>query len=138
MGDGHDVGSHSWGHERPGSSRVAVFRDLVRASRAIHRAAGVRPRWFRPPYAKWSGSLVLSARLAGMRTVMWDADSRDWETEDPADLVERVLRSTTAGSIVLFHDREGLATVDALPAIIENLRIQGLETVSVPSLLRGD
>jgi peptidoglycan-N-acetylglucosamine deacetylase len=135
--EGHEIGSHSWGHERPGRSAAAVFGDLVRTSGTIRRAAGMRPRYFRPPYAKLTPGLSRIARLAGMRTVMWDADSRDWETDDPAEIVERVLRSTRAGSIVLFHDRDGLTTVDALPSIIENLGIQGLETVTVSSLVTG-
>jgi peptidoglycan/xylan/chitin deacetylase (PgdA/CDA1 family) len=134
--EGHEIGSHSWGHDRPSRRRVAAFRNLVRTSVAIRRAAGVRPRWFRPPYAKWSRGLILTARVAGMRTVIWDADPRDWETVDPGEVVEQVLRSTRAGSIVLLHDG-GAATVEALPSIIDNLRIQGLEMVTVSMLLGG-
>jgi peptidoglycan-N-acetylglucosamine deacetylase len=132
--EGHEVASHTWGHGRPGSSHAAMFRDLVRASVAIRRAAGARPRSFRPPYAKWTPGTLRAARLAGMRTVTWDVDPRDWEVDDPADLVERVLRSTRAGSIVLLHDRGG-ATVRALPSIVDNLRVQGLDTVTVAELL---
>jgi peptidoglycan/xylan/chitin deacetylase (PgdA/CDA1 family) len=133
---GHEIGSHSWSHERPGRSRAAVLRDLIRGSLAIRRIIGVRPRWFRPPYAQWTPGLMRVARLAGMRTVTWDVDPRDWEIDDAAEVVEQVLRSARAGSIVLLHDDRG-ATVEALSSMIDNLRIQGLETVTVSTLLDG-
>jgi peptidoglycan-N-acetylglucosamine deacetylase len=132
--EGHEIGSHSWGHERPGRSHVAVFRDLVRTSLAIRRAAGALPRRFRPPYAQSTHGLVRTARFAGMRTVTWDADPRDWEIDEPADVVEQVLRSTRPGSIVLLHDG-GRGTIDALPSIIENLRAQALDLVTLSCLL---
>jgi len=134
--EGHEIGSHSWGHERPGRTGATVFRDLIRTSLAIHRVAGVRPRWFRPPYAQSTPRLVRAARLAGMRTVTWDVDPRDWERGDPGDVVEQVLRSARGGSIVVLHDG-GPATVDALPSIVDNLRIQGLDLVTVSTLLGG-
>jgi peptidoglycan/xylan/chitin deacetylase (PgdA/CDA1 family) len=134
--EGHEIGSHSWGHDRPGRSQPAVLRDLVRASVAIRRAAGASPRWFRPPYARFTRGLMLTARLAGMGTVTWDVDPRDWERDDPGDVVEEVLRSTRSGSIVLLHDG-GPATVESLPSIVENLRLQGLDLVTVSDLLRS-
>jgi peptidoglycan-N-acetylglucosamine deacetylase len=69
-----------------------------------------------------------------MRTVTWDVDPRDWEKDDPGDVVEQVLRSTRAGSIVLLHEGRG-STLDALPSIVSNLRIQGLEMVTIGALL---
>jgi peptidoglycan-N-acetylglucosamine deacetylase len=134
--EGHEIGSHSWGHDRAGRSHPAVLRDLVRASVAIRRAAGAPPRWFRPPYARFTRGLMLTARLAGMGTVTWDVDPRDWERDDPGDVVEEVLRSTRSGSIVLLHDG-GPATVESLPSIVENLRLQGLDMVTVSHLLRS-
>lgn len=130
---GHEIGSHSWSHDRPGRTHAAMLRDLIRSSLAIRRVAGVRPRWFRPPYANWTPGLVRVARLAGMQTLTWDADPRDWEIDDAAEVVERVLRSARAGSIVLLHDGRR-ATVEALPSTIDNLRTQGLDPVTVSAL----
>jgi peptidoglycan/xylan/chitin deacetylase (PgdA/CDA1 family) len=133
--DGHEVGSHSWSHGRPGRSRAAFLWELARTSFAIRRAAGEIPHCFRPPYAKWTPRLVQAARLAGMRTVAWDVDSRDWESDDPAEVVERVMRSARPGSIVLLHEGTREVTIDALPSILDNLSAQGLATVTVSSLL---
>lgn len=132
--EGHEIGSHSWRHEEPGRSSISGLRELLRTSAAIRRASGARPRWFRPPYSRSTPSLVRTARLAGMRTVTWDVDPRDWELDDPADIVEQVLRSARAGSIVVFHEgRRG--TVDAVASIVENLEVLGLELVTVTELL---
>jgi len=135
--EGHEIGSHSWRHEGPARSRVVLLTELFRTSVAIRAASGVRPRWFRPPYSRSTPTLVRAARLAGMRTVTWDVDPRDWERDDPADIVERVLRSTRAGSIVVFHE-DRPATVAAIASVVENLKLMGLETVTVTELLDGE
>jgi len=136
--EGHEVGSHSWSHSRPGRGRLAVGAELLRTSFAIWRAAGAFPRCFRAPYAKSTPGLVRAARLLRMRTIGWDVDPRDWEIDDPAEVVERVLRSARPGSVVVLHEGAGAgSTVDALPSLLQNLRAQGLTTVTVSELLAG-
>ncbi len=135
MAEGHEIGSHSWSHHRGQRFGPAFIRDLVRTSIAIRRAAGVFPRWFRPPYAQWTPGMRRAVRLAGMRPVTWDVDPRDWETDDPATVVELVLRSAQPGSIVLLHDRRDGVAVAALPSIVDNLRAQGLAMVTISALL---
>jgi peptidoglycan/xylan/chitin deacetylase (PgdA/CDA1 family) len=135
VAEGHEIGSHSWSHERHQHPGPAFVRDLVRTSIAIRRAAGVFPRWFRPPYARWTPGIGRAARLAGMATVTWDVDPRDWEADDAATVVERVLLSTQPGSIVLLHEGGGGLGVEALPSLLDNLRAQDLKFVSVSALL---
>jgi peptidoglycan/xylan/chitin deacetylase (PgdA/CDA1 family) len=133
--EGHELGSHSWSHERNQHPGPSFVRDLVRTSVAIRRAAGVFPRWFRPPYSHWTPGIGRAARLAGMATVTWDVDPRDWEADDAGAVVERVLRSTQPGSIVLLHEGGGGLAVTALPSILDNLQAQDLAIVTVSALL---
>jgi peptidoglycan/xylan/chitin deacetylase (PgdA/CDA1 family) len=135
VAEGHELGSHSWDHARPGRNHLRSWVDLVRTSRAIARAAGARPRWFRPPYAAWSPGLGAAAALAGMRTVTWDVDPRDWETADAALVARRVGDSTLPGSIILLHETAGGVAVEALGEIVEALHSRGLATVTVTELL---
>jgi peptidoglycan/xylan/chitin deacetylase (PgdA/CDA1 family) len=134
--EGHEIGSHSWRHGGPARSRVTLLTEPFRTSAAIRGASGARPRWFRPPYARSTPALVRAARLAGMRTVTWDVDPRDWERDEVADIVEQVLRSTRAGSIVVFHE-DRPPTVAAIASVVRNLKLMGLETVTVTQLLDG-
>ena len=133
--EGHELGSHSWAHGRLGERPVRDLLDLLRSSRAIRSAAGVSPRWFRPPYAGWTPRLIRVARLAGMGTVTWDVDPRDWERDDPESVVQEVVASAGPGSIVVLHDRADGLAADALPGIAAGLRDRGLALVTVSDLL---
>ncbi len=79
------------------------------------------------------------ARLAGMATVGWDVDPRDYETPGADAIVARVLAGARAGSIVLLHDdRRALEpTVEAVARIVPVLQAAGHELVTVSELLRG-
>jgi peptidoglycan/xylan/chitin deacetylase (PgdA/CDA1 family) len=134
--EGHDVGSHLWSHGRGARPGATLVRELLRTSTAIRRVTGTSPRWFRPPYGRSTPAVGWIARAAGMRTVTWDVDSRDWEAAGPADVVERVLRSARPGSIVLLHEGSNGLAVEALPSIVDNLRVQGLRAVTLSDLLR--
>ena len=134
--EGHDLGSHSWSHERAPQPGAAFADDLARTSTAIERAAGIVPLWFRPPYADFTPDTVRAARRAGMDTVTWDTDPRDWEADDAGTVAERVVYSALPGSIVLLH--EGELAVQALPSILDGLHAIGLVPVTVSALLATD
>lgn len=133
--EGHELGSHSWAHGRLGERPVRDLVDLLRSSHAIRSAAGVSPRWFRPPYAGWTPRLIRGARLAGMGTVTWDVDPRDWESDDPRSVIQDVVSSAGPGSIVVLHDRPDGIAADALPGIVAGLRDRGLALATVSGLL---
>ncbi len=138
--EGHEVGSHAYRHDRLARRPRAAHRQLRRTNAALEETTGVTPRVFRPPYGAWSRGLVLSARLAGLRTVTWDVDPRDWEAPGAEAIHERVVSAVKPGSIVLLHDeRRALEqTVVAVGAVLRELGGRGYEFVTVSELLGWD
>lgn len=137
LAEGHEVGVHGWRHEALAGRPGAALRDLARGRLALRRAGGRWPQVFRAPYGAVSPGVVGAARLAGMTTVGWDVDPRDYETPG-ADLIEaRVLAGAGNGSIVLLHDdRRALQpTVDAVARVVPVLQAAGHELVTVSELL---
>src|ERR1700722_1516882 len=104
-GRGHEIGNHTETHPSLvwlTSSRVA--EELDRCDEAIWSAAGVRPRWMRPPYGYRNpllSSVVTRRGSAGV--AMWSVAARDWKTEAAEPVIER-LRRARGGDIVLLHD----------------------------------
>jgi peptidoglycan-N-acetylglucosamine deacetylase len=137
VAEGHELGVHGWRHRdltaQPGRSGA----ELVRARSAIRAAAGVASRVFRPPFGKVSPALVRVARAAGLLTVTWDVDPRDFEEPGAEAIRMRVAARVRPGSIVLLHDdRPGLAaTAAALPGILDDLGDRSLAPVTVSELL---
>lgn len=128
--EGHSVQNHSWDHE----SMLSLGYDsrkheIVDTNIRILEITGVSPKCFRPPYGATNSKVKEMANDNGLDISLWDVDTRDWEHPGADALVEHVATHTNNNSIILFHDGGGSRqdTVDALPAILEQLSGKGFE-----------
>jgi peptidoglycan/xylan/chitin deacetylase (PgdA/CDA1 family) len=135
--DGDAIGDHSFTHADLAKDGVFARVEIEQTKRAIERASGYVPCLFRAPFGDVSPALLGEARAAGLVTVQWDVDPRDWSLPGPDRILATVLTQARDGSIVLMHDGGGPReqTVEALPAIIQSLRGRGFQLVTVPQLL---
>jgi len=103
-----------------------------RTSAAIQQATGVSPTLFRPPYGATNATISATAEQLGLRPVLWNVDSLDWERPGTNAIVRNVLSTASNGSIVLMHDGGGdrSETVQALPQIITELQQRGFVFVT--------
>jgi peptidoglycan/xylan/chitin deacetylase (PgdA/CDA1 family) len=88
---GHALGNHTDTHPNLllcGPRKTE--EELKRCVNAIREAAGVEPRWFRPPFGVRSPWLSEIVHRHGMQTVMWTLIPGDWRVK-PADwLIKRM------------------------------------------------
>ena len=65
--------------------------------------------------------------------VLWTIDSRDWANLNADTIVKKVKAQVKNGGVILLHDGGGnrAATIEALPEIIEYLRMEGYEFVTL-------
>ncbi|GIG92202.1 polysaccharide deacetylase family protein [Plantactinospora endophytica] len=119
------VANHSWNHAHMTSmSQSQMQSDLSQTSSAIQSATGVRPQLFRPPYGETNSTLQSVASSLGMRQVIWDVDSQDWNGASVSQIVSNAGR-LQAGQVILMHD--GIQnTRDAIPQIMANLTSRNL------------
>ena len=102
---GHEIGLHGDVHvELPGLPFRRQLGDLRRGRRDVEALLGVRVRWFRPPYGKQEPETVLACRLAGMRPLLWNSSSHDWQDDTYADQLTHASAGLRPGAIVLLHD----------------------------------
>ena len=136
---GHELGNHSWSHQRMVFKSPAFHRRELADTDARIRAAGhTGPIHFRPPYGK---RLILLPWLLSQQqrlTVMWDIEPES----DPAidgntdAIVRHVLERVQPGSILLLHPmypKRG-ATLAAVPRIIDALQADGWRFVTVEQM----
>lgn len=113
---------------------------IAYAQLMAHALTGEMPRYFRPPYVKYDEPVLEVAAELGVRTIQYDVASGDADADaEPGAIAQHVLESVEPGSIVVMHlhDPE-LATVEALPEILEGLAERDLEAVTVSELLDSD
>ncbi len=119
------VANHSWNHSHMTSfSQSQMQSDLSQTNQAIQSATGSAPRLFRPPFGETNSTLQSVASSLGMRQIIWDVDSQDWNGASVSAIVAANGR-LQAGQIILMHD--GIQnTRDAIPQIMANLTSRNL------------
>jgi len=95
---GHELGHHTFTHPRLDQMEAGQIRaELVQTTRVLKRVARKRVRWFRPPSGGFTETVLAMAHRAGLRTVFWSVDSRDWEGHPPDIVYQRVAAGVAPG-----------------------------------------
>ncbi|MDK2882237.1 MAG: hypothetical protein PWP12_141 [Bacillota bacterium] len=134
---GHELGNHTWYHPHPTQiSSKELKEEIQRTEELLTELTGQKPVLFAPPYGEWNKEVVAVAGELGYRTIMWSADTVDWERPPKEVIVERALADIRPGWIVLMHPTQ--PTVEALPEILKGLKERGLQPVTVSELLASE
>lgn len=136
--EGHLVGSHSWSHDwRVNFRGSRAHSDEINRSReAIRKAAGVTPRYYRPPVGITTPHLAKAVNHSGVAVIGWSVRSFDTVGKVSRErIANRVLRKVRPGSVILLHDR--CPDADRLTAmVIEGLKKKGYRFIT-PDILFG-
>lgn len=134
--ENHEIGSHGYSHPHPDRlSKSANLREIQKAEEIIYRATGIRPRLFAPPYGERGPSVLEAADDASYTTILWSVDTVDWQLPPPDIIVQRVTSRIHNGAIILMHPTA--PTVKVLPEVLEKLKKEGYQPVTVSRLLEG-
>lgn len=137
--EGHAIGNHTWDHPHLPELTDQQFNENIQSTTAeIEKIIGFKPDLFRPPFGEIEDRQVAMLNKQGYRSIMWTADTKDWSGVSAEEIVSRVKQDASPGVIALQHNYHAsgqFETVKALPQIIDELRSQGYEFVTVPTLL---
>jgi peptidoglycan-N-acetylglucosamine deacetylase len=156
--EGHEIGNHTYTH--PDISDISPQQlsiELKLTERLFASKLGVQPLYFRPPYSidqepdtDDEAAPIEIIERQGYIIIGDKIDTDDWDERNrksPAQITQGVLdtlhnmqnpnKSWSRGSIILLHDGGGdrLATVEALPVLIDSLRAHGYTIVPVSALM---
>jgi peptidoglycan/xylan/chitin deacetylase (PgdA/CDA1 family) len=124
--EGHTVGNHSYQHlHLPTLDDADVTYQISHNEDVIQAAGGPEPTLFRPPYGDTNSRIFGIAESLGEREVLWDLSPGDTGATSASWVVDHVMESVVAGSIVVLHDGTGPYTGAAMPTLLESLRQQG-------------
>lgn len=119
---GHSVGNHSYAHPNGWKTNTkAYIQDIDQASKIISSTL------FRPPYGKISLNQYNTLKNK-YSIVLWDVLSQDYDAkQSPEQIIDRVLKKTKSGSIIVFHDSEKAfpRLKQVLPDVLETLKGRG-------------
>ncbi len=149
-----EIGAHSWSHpnlRRVSAKRLrrellaplAAYRMMLEQAKEngcappLGSASGQLPRLFRFPLGACDVASLKAANDAGLVTVQWSIAPGDPSPGMNARLIRQmVMKRLVPGSIIVFHaNGRGVHTSEALPGLIDDIRAEGYELVTVSALL---
>lgn len=137
--DGHVIGNHSYSHNYLTKlSNDELTDDLTKTENLIYGVIKNLPALFRPPYGACSFRSAKLIKQLGFSIVMWSSTAEDFHARvTPEKIAANVIQLVKPGAIITLHDGGGnrRKTVQALPIIIDILKGEGYEFLTVPELL---
>ena len=132
---GHEIASHSWGHDRIGTLSVAAHaRDLARVQAILPRASRRRPL-YRPPWGDVTPRTLATTAALGYTTALWSLDSLDHRPIGREGIARQLAsHRPRPGDVVLLHEGEA-ETRAALADVAALLAADGLGTAQMSDLL---
>jgi len=126
--DGHEICVHTWSHRyMTAFNSTSAFAEFWYTMQAIKLATGVTPTCWRPPYGDVDDRIRTIAHLLGLRTIIWQSDSNDWQngvgniTGATVDANYQALITAqgngsydTAGTIMLTHELNNYTMSEAI------------------------
>ncbi len=134
VAEGHVLGNHTWDHKRLTQLPDDRFDfEIDHTTQVLQSISGVEVVCTRPPYGDADARIVQKLAEHGQASVVWSADSRDFEKPGADAIVQHALEGLRPGGIILMHDAGGNReqTIAALPRIIEGIRARGYQIVPV-------
>lgn len=134
---GYEIGSH--GHKHVNYSQLSddeIRKQIQTAHGMLSDQTGKSPNLIRMPNGDFDKRVLRIAEDLNYKVIQWDTDSLDWKNPGVANIVQRVVTKAHPGDIILLHASDSCQqTHEALPQIIDQLRAQGYEFVTVSQLI---
>ena len=133
--NGIEIGNHSNNHLKMSTlSEEEIKKEIVSVNEKLTEITGKEVEFFRPPFGDYNDKLIGVLEELNMKTIQWDVDSLDWKGISGDEITERVVKRVGNGSIILCHNNSD-HIVDALPALILNLKNNGYKFVKMSELV---
>jgi peptidoglycan/xylan/chitin deacetylase (PgdA/CDA1 family) len=134
---GHELGNHTQNHLAIADMAAnQAFTEINTCAQTLKRLTGSIGTWFRPSQTQHATPTIeAQATRVGYPTCLsYDVDSLDYTDPGPAKVVQNTLSAVGNGSIVSLHFGHS-GTVTAMPELLDGLRRQGLQPVTMTELM---
>src|SRR5205807_2077012 len=124
VAEGHVVANHTETHPRLDTLRPdQIQHELLACDDDYYHITGQHFTLMRPPGVRYNPDVIHVTDELGYVTVLWNTAAKDFQKLDPEFIVDRILKRTESGSIILLHDHPD--TMAALPQVLAALQREG-------------
>lgn len=133
---GHEVSNHAYTHPNMSQLSAERQRQEIGKTETLLKKLGVHNIWFAPPSGDYNETTVKIAAEYGLRTVLWTLDTVDWMKPSPSEVVAKISKGVTPGSLILMHPTS--SSQGALLGMINIIKAKGYLLGTVSDTLSPD
>lgn len=90
----------------------------------------------RTPSGHFNEEVMELAESLDFDVIHWNINPNDWENPGTSVIVDKVMKDTSNGDIILFHASDAAKqTADALKTILPGLKNKGFQPVTISELI---
>jgi peptidoglycan/xylan/chitin deacetylase (PgdA/CDA1 family) len=102
---GHRTGNHTFNHLKGWKTEKTEYLDNIRKCDEL-----IDSRLFRPPHGRITSKQARMVVSSGYQIIMWSVLTKDYRQNGNREkLLQKAIRHTKPGSVVVFHDSEKAA-----------------------------
>ncbi len=135
---GHEIANHAYSH--PDMAKLGADRirqEIGKTQEIIERTLGVKPTLFAPPSGSFNNQVVRIAHDEfRMKTILWTADTVDWQNPPVQAMVQRVEKKLGNGVLLLMHPTSSSA--NGLEQLLNIADKRGLQVTTVSEVLSSN
>ena len=127
----NQIGNHSFNHKIYTKITTTEMMDQIDSTNALMKQiVNTTATVVRPP----NGSMNDSVRQnIGYPMILWNVDSKDWESRNKDAIVKAVLSNLDDGDIIVMHDIYS-TSADAIEVLVPELIKQGYQLVTIQEM----
>ena len=129
----HEVASHTMYHQNLIKLPTASIQSDISEAKSVFKSIlGYSTMLTRPPYGNVNDDVKT---IVAAPMILWSVDTEDWKNKNTDSIVSITMSEVYDGAIILMHDIYP-TSVEAVPTLVETLRQNGYEFVTVPELAK--
>jgi peptidoglycan/xylan/chitin deacetylase (PgdA/CDA1 family) len=137
---GHEIINHSYTHPHLKElADAAIEREVADTQAAIKQATGYTPKWFWAPFLEYDDCIAAAVLRAGLEHFPWKSQhfigSLDWEPQTSGEKFRQLCTTGIVDRTVILMHEWPQVTLDNLPAVIAELKRQGVGFVTFSELV---
>ena len=135
VSNGNEIGNLSYNYvSLENKSEEDVAKQISDCTKILEKIGGEQITTFRAPYGEYNDTIIKQARNQNLSVINWNIDSLDYNGLDEEEMMERINKNLSPGSIILMHN-SGKNTAQSLENILYNIEQQGYKITTVSDLI---
>jgi peptidoglycan/xylan/chitin deacetylase (PgdA/CDA1 family) len=136
MAHHEELANHTWNHPNMWKLTSAeASAEIGLTSARIAHFTGAPPTWFRSPFNRLFANELAQIRAHRLLYANYNVTTVDWIAGVTADeILSKLSGSLRPGGVILMHDSPGHNPTGYLPRVLDLLKAQGYEVVTLTEL----